>query len=434
MSRAAGPSNYTFFRIKKPTTGVETSIEGKVLAFNYYESIYSPMVTGTLALEDTGNSVVNEKTGVLATIKDGMKITGFEEVSFEIDTAFGSLNFINYPLIVTGSPLNKDEPDRQTIFLNLVSKTEIDSSKKPLTRSYPEAPISDTVQKILKDELKISKDKIDIEKTKNQDKIKGNHRGALDVIQKMCQKSIPAEGMDPGYFFYETQDGFNFKSIDGLIKQGIKEYEENEDYAEHHTYYYFNAFVSNIDKEGKNDFKVLLPPAIRRDEDQLKALRTGLYNVRIITKNSLTGEYKEEIKNLLSDTNLGEKQEKVVDDKDYFKTYSFHISPGADDPGVSDVILNNPADYVPQSNMRYSLLHTQIVQIQVPCNVRLKAGQVIKLYLENITQSNKVEQIYNNFRSGYYMICHLSHSFTPKNSFTSLTLLRDTRELYTSSK
>ena len=434
MSRAAGPSNYTFFRIKKPTTGVETSIEGKVLSFNYYESIYSPMVTGTLALEDTGNSVVNEKTGVLATIKDGMKITGFEEVSFEIDTAFGSLNFINYPLIVTGSPLNKDEPDRQTIFLNLVSKTEIDSSKKPLTRSYPEAPISDTVQKILKDELNISKDKLDIEKTKNQDKIKGNHRGALDVIQKMCQKSIPAEGMDPGYFFYETQDGFNFKSIDGLIKQGIKEYEENEDYAEHHTYYYFNAFVSNIDKEGKNDFKVLLPPAIRRDEDQLKALRTGLYNVRIITKNSLTGEYKEEIKNLLSDTNLGEKQEKVVDDKDYFKSYCFHISPGADDPGVSDVILNNPADYVPQSNMRYSLLHTQIVQIQVPCNVRLKAGQVIKLYLENITQSNKVEQIYNNFRSGYYMICHLSHSFTPKNSFTSLTLLRDTRELYTSSK
>lgn len=434
MSRAAGPSNYTFFRIKKPTTGVETSIEGKVLAFNYYESIYSPMVTGTLALEDTGNSVVNEKTGVLATIKDGMKITGFEEVSFEIDTAFGSLNFINYPLIVTGSPLNKDEPDRQTVFLNLVSKTEIDSSKKPLTRSYPEAPISDTVQKILKDELNISKDKLDIEKTKNQDKIKGNHRGALDVIQKMCQKSIPAEGMDPGYFFYETQDGFNFKSIDGLIKQGIKEYEENEDYAEHHTYYYFNAFVSNIDKEGKNDFKVLLPPAIRRDEDQLKALRTGLYNVRIITKNSLTGEYKEEIKNLLSDTNLGEKQEKVVDDKDYFKSYCFHISPGADDPGVSDAILNNPADYVPQSNMRYSLLHTQIVQIQVPCNVRLKAGQVIKLYLENITQSNKVEQIYNNLRSGYYMICHLSHSFTPKNSFTSLTLLRDTRELYTSSK
>ena len=434
MSRAAGPSNYEYFNIKKPSTGQETGIQGKISAFNYYESIYSPMITGTLLLTDTGGSVIDEKTGVLATIKDGMKITGFEEVSFQIATAKGPLDFKDYPLIVTGSPLNKDESNRQTIFLNLVSSTEILSSSKPLSRSYPEAPISDTVEKILNGELKIPKNKLDIEKTQNQDKVKGNHMGALDVIQKICKKSIPANGKDPGYFFFETQDGYNFKSIDGLIKEGIKKFEDSLKYAYEHTYYYFNAYVSNIEEEGDNDQKVLLPPVIRRDEDLLKALRTGLYNIRRIIKNALTGEYKEEIINLLSDTNLGEKQEKRVPDDFYFKTYCFHISPGADDPGVSDTILNNPADYIPQSNMRYSLLHTQIVQIQVPCNVQLKAGEVIKLYLENITQGNKIEQIYNNFRSGYYMICHLSHSFTPTNSYTSLTLLRDTRELYTSKK
>ena len=163
-------------------------------------------------------------------------------------------------------------------------------------------------------------------------------------------------------------------------------------------------------------------------------MQQGLYCVRICTKNSLTGEYKEEIKNLLSDTNLGEKQEKPVPNDTYLKSYIFHISPGQDDPGVSDKILNNPANYIPQSNMRYSLLHSQIVQIQVPCNVQLKAGQVIKLFLENITQSNKNEQVYNNLRSGYYMIRDLCHSFTTTNSYTSLTLLRDTRELYRSNK
>ena len=87
------------------------------------------------------------------------------------------------------------------------------------------------------------------------------------------------------------------------------------------------------------------------------------------------------------------------------------------------LFLNNPADYVPQANMRYSLLHTQMVDILIPCNLNLRAGEVIKLYLENITQGNKIEQIYNNFRSGYYMICHLSHSFTPTNSYTSLTII-----------
>ena len=429
---AAGPSNYEIFNIKKPSTGQETGIEGRILNFNYYESIYSPMITGRLVIEDTGGTVENEK-GLLATIKDGMKITGFEEVSFKIATAFGDLNFKDYPLIVTGSPATKDEPNRQTTILNLVSKTEMISSSKPLSRNYPEAPISETVTKILNKELKISEDKLDIEKTQNQDKIKGNHLGALDCILKMCKKSIPAEGKDPGYFFYETQDGYNFRSIDGLIKKGIESF-DNEEYAQMHTYYYFGALAAKLDDEYGNDFKVLTTPIVRRDEDQLKAMSEGLYCVRIITKNSLTGEYKEEIKNLLSDTNLGEKQEKVVDDNDYLKTYCFHISPGADDPGVSDTILNNPANYVPQSNMRYSLLHSQIVQIQVPCNVQLKAGQVIKLYLENITQSNKNEQVYNNLRSGYYMIRDLCHSFTTVNSYTSLTLLRDTRELYRSNK
>ena len=427
---AAGASNYTIFQIKKKD--LEVPIQGKILNFNYYESIYSPMITGSIAIEDTGGSVEND-LGILATIKDGMKITGFEEVSFLVTTRYGELDFTRYPLIVTGSPANLDESNRQVALLNMVSKTKIDSSKKPLTRSYPEAPISETVTKILNKELKISKDKLDIEKTQNQDKIKGNHLGALDCILKMCKKSIPAEGKDPGYFFYETQDGYNFRSIDGLIKKGIESF-DNEEYAQMHTYYYFGALAAKLDDEYGNDFKVLTTPIVRRDEDQLKAMSEGLYCVRIITKNSLTGEYKEEIKNLLSDTNLGEKQEKVVDDNDYLKTYCFHISPGADDPGVSDTILNNPANYVPQSNMRYSLLHSQIVQIQVPCNVQLKAGQVIKLYLENITQSNKNEQVYNNLRSGYYMIRDLCHSFTTVNSYTSLTLLRDTRELYRSNK
>ena len=427
---AAGASNYTIFQIKKKD--LEVPIQGKILNFNYYESIYSPMVTGSIAIEDTGGSVEND-LGILATIKDGMKITGFEEVSFLVTTRYGELDFTKYPLIVTGSPANLDESNRQVALLNLVSKTEMVSSSKPLSRNYPEAPISETVTKILNKELKISKDKLDIEKTQNQDKIKGNHQGALDCILKMCKKSIPAEGKDPGYFFYETQDGYNFRSIDGLIKKGIESF-DNEEYAQMHTYYYFGALAAKLDDEYGNDFKVLTTPIVRRDEDQLKALRNGLYNVRIITKNSLTGEYKEEVKNLLSDTNLGEKQEKPVTNEVYLKSYTFHISPGQDDPGVSDTILNNPANYVPQSNMRYSLLHSQIVQIQVPCNVQLKAGQVIKLYLENITQSNKNEQVYNNLRSGYYMIRDLCHSFTTTNSYTSLTLLRDTRELYRSDK
>ena len=134
MSRA-GASLYEVFNIKKPTTGQQTGIEGRVLSFNYYESIYSPMITARLMIEDTGGTIESEN-GVLGTIKDSMKITGFEEVSFKIVTGNGDLDFTDYPLIVTGSPATKDEPNRQTTVLNLVSKTEMISSSKPLSRNY----------------------------------------------------------------------------------------------------------------------------------------------------------------------------------------------------------------------------------------------------------------------------------------------------------
>ena len=45
---AAGASNYTIFQIKKKD--LEVPIQGKILNFNYYESIYSPMVTGSIAV------------------------------------------------------------------------------------------------------------------------------------------------------------------------------------------------------------------------------------------------------------------------------------------------------------------------------------------------------------------------------------------------
>ena len=58
-------------------------------------------------------------------------------------------------------------------------------------------------------------------------------------------------------------------------------------------------------------------------------------------------------------------------------------------------------------------------------NAKLTVGECIRLNFENITQDNKVEKELNEHRSGNYLIMHLCHSFTPNNSFTSLTLARD---------
>ena len=430
---AAGASNYTLFQVTKPNRGVVVRTEGKILGFDYFESVYSPMVSANLMIEDTGGTVANKK-GLRGTLKDALPIEGFEEIAFVILTATGELNFEKNPMVVTGSPMNIDSPQKQTTFIPLVSNYAIKNASKPLDRVYPDAPISEIVQKILSDPtlLKVPKSRQFIEKTSNQDKVGGNNELPLDVILQLCKKSIPENGNDPGYFFFETKSGFKFQSIDGLISKG-KEKFENDSYKETHTYNYSSALEANLDNN-KNDYKVLLAPLVRRDQDQLSSLRNGQYNVRICTMDTLTQKYEEKVVNLLSKSNLGEKQKSPVDNKKFSKSYTYILNPGADDKGVGFEVINDPSNYEPKAHMRYGLLHSQLIDIQVPCNTLLEAGDVIKLQLENITQDEKLLQIYNEHRSGYYLILHLCHHFDTDNSYTSLTLARDTYGLYTSKK
>ena len=74
--------------------------------------------------------------------------------------------------------------------------------------------------------------------------------------------------------------------------------------------------------------------------------------------------------------------------------------------------------------MRYSLLHSQLMSIQVPCNILLEAGDVIKTSLIKSLSGN------DEWLSGYYIIKDLRHGihFTESGiqCLTHLRLVRDT--------
>ena len=71
----------------------------------------------------------------------------------------------------------------------------------------------------------------------------------------------------------------------------------------------------------------MIPPIVKRDQNILNALKHGQYNVRVSTMNTLTGEYEEKVENLLSSSNLGDKQKIPVDTNNFSKTYSYIINP-----------------------------------------------------------------------------------------------------------
>ena len=436
----AGPSNYQVLRMEKSDENNPQSIgvEGKTISFNYYESIYSPMITANATIVDTGDSVV-DKRGNLATIKDGFPLEhdGTETFKFKISNENGTITSLK-PLVVTASPVTLDQSTRQVLTLELKSKFSIESSSNPRLSSYGIGTVDESVKKILK-ENKLPFRNENIEKSSTVDKIEGKNETPIDLIFNLTRKCKPVKGA-PGFFFYETQEGFNFRSIESLIEQGMNEYKENESVRDVRTYKYFNNQRQDLGSN-EDDYNMVKMPILKRDHNLFNALKAGVYNVRIQTKNLLTGEFKDNVVNLLDKDSsyLGSKPKKIVDQNEnklekYCKTYSYVLAPGNVDEGVSDKITNSPAEYEPQAMMRYSMLHSQVLEIQVPCNILLMAGQVIKLEMENVTGGNKVLQRENQHRSGFYLILHLSHHFDPKHSYTSMTLARDTYGLYTSSK
>lgn len=439
QAAAAQASNYSFLSVKREGRK-PVNIQGKTVNLDYYESVYSPTVTASITELDSGGSVFSQKDGIRGTLKDALPIEGFEDVAFQIQTLFGRLDYYtrNLPFKVTGTPNIIEDGINQSILLRLVSPYEIDNAQTPI-KSYYKGRINETVEKLLK-ELNIPESKLKniydpkkstIEDTQNNEQVTGRSRSPFEIILDLCKKSIPVKG-DPGFFFYQTQDGFHFKSIDTLINEGIKLLEENKNYRRGHTYEYKPG---TLEEDSNNNFKILESPKIIKDQDVLESLENGTYSVRFITTNPLDFKTTEKVVNLLSQSNLGKSQKPNpnVDENKFHATYSSILDIGSSDPGVSVIELNNPVRWEALANMRYNLLHAQVVQIQVPCNINLKAGEVVRIHLGNISLDEKLYSIWNENRSGDYLILHLCHHFDPESSYTSMTLARDTYGLYKNS-
>ena len=220
----------------------QADITAKTVSFNYFESVYSPEITANLIFLDASGSIkADKKEDVqerLGSIKSSLPIIGEEKLTFKVKSKSGTIDFSKKPLLVNTSPVVSEDTNRQSVFLSLVSKPAIDNEQiKNPTITY-KGRISDTVKKILK-ELNITD--IDVDSTRNNYDFISRSKGGLDLVTDLCRRSIPVNG-DPGYFFYETQDGHNFKAIDNLISEEPVE-----------TYTYTGGLLANLEND-ENDF------------------------------------------------------------------------------------------------------------------------------------------------------------------------------------
>ena len=404
-------------------------ITNSILGIDYYEDILSPCITMTIDLMNAYS------------IFNGLPIRGGESVAMEIETVFGNFRLDGEKAMFVTKLSGLDAQRKSESFtLHLTSKEALQNETVRCCKKYNNSNINTHVEDILTNTLqttKIGK----IEQTSNTYSFIGNNKKPFHILTWLGPKSISAHSKSgnsgkeakgtSGFLFYENIDGFNFRSIDSLVSNTqIQNSSSDKENIPKYTFDGIGAIQAN---DLNNNFKIL-NYNYEKNIDLMKSLRVGMYVNKTYFYNMYTQEldiYKYRLKDELGDKTLGGNESIAISEQ--FGDSITRILVRASDHGILDskgTFAQSGRDNADMSKSfsRYNLLFTQALNINIPCNVKLKAGDIIYAQFPQMESAQTGEV--DKEQSGNYLIKELRHHFSPNEMLTSLRLVRDSYGLY----
>ena len=429
---AVDKSLYEKFIIESVNRAKTADISAGVVGFSYFEDVFSPMITARVVVANTGNAIEGED-GKIQSLYNGFPLRGGERLQIKIAGNSQDNDGLEFNDFYVGSITDvMIDSGRELFTLNLISREAITNETIRVGKKFPSSQkISDSVGDICKNYL--SSDKLyDVDETQNPYGFYGNMRKPFTVLTMLASKSVPGNvsGKDAtaGYFFFETKEGFRFKSIDSLIR--------TPPYPE--KYVYAPGIIDTDDTT--KDFKIL-EFKTTKNQNLIENLERGAYCSNRTYLNPLTFEYTPTTQKIfkLEDysgkiENLGEDIDVVLpslsanDNRTLASVPSRYIC-GILDIGTTDTKVSqegnaDPAKIHSQAMMRYNTLFTQILTMTIPLNTNLTAGDILNCEFPRIDQQERKEP--DEVQSGLYLVKKLTHFFDSKGSYTKLQLVRDT--------
>ncbi len=383
-------------------------------SIQYYESIDSPVIS--LSIDD----VIDVDQFV-----SRYGITGGEYLILEIALSEDAKRNGQKDFKITGKHkmmLNavrdvRTLSGKQIASFDFVSVEAIVNETAKVNKRYS-GNIQNIVKEILIDDKKGIKTDKKLEKDKSFNKYTfvGNLKRPFEVIQWLCPKAA-SKDLDCGFLFYETLDGFNFRSIQELLKQKeTKTFKRTDDSLSQSSE--FNITENRMDQS--NDIGM--------------NLRRGMYANRTIyidleSQTFSVDDYKiSKLEGLKNPPKLPNKLE------DFPTRLMFRaIDVGAMQKGSTKKQAEKRTELAKYQNKAYArnnLLFSQSLSIVVPFNTDLRAGQTVKIELPYKNESGKQDwtggKKDSTDVSGKYLIHRLKHEIGDNSSHTQLTLIRDT--------
>ena len=429
-------------------------LAGGVSVLQYFESILADTVRVSVNYTDTGHTIKSEDDDTVMAAVEGLPIVGTESCKVIIED--NNENEIELELFINKVTPIQETSKINTVNLELVSKEFILNEKIRVNTRF-DGKVSDHITKIIQDlpDYFDTDKEIDIEKTDNNYNFIGNNKKPFYVLNTLSKKSVPDGklGKSAGFFFWETSEGFHFKSIDTLLdpeKNKIKK---------------AILFDNTFDEDGAS-----IPPAydmkaLEYKEDNRVNIKDkmllGAYSTKIITFDPYSCEYKVTTRTVKdeatrvsgtstpedegSEKNLttGGEELPVLNpifdreglNKEYSRT-TYYVNdtgtlPSGSGLGEEQQQLEKSRDpnfvqsqIVNQSIRRYNQFYASQVTITIPGDFSLHAGDSLFVDAPAVTADKSKGEV-NHRTGGLYIITDLCHYVSSNGTYTKLNLVRD---------
>ena len=402
--------------------GKNASLVNGILRLTYHESILQDSVKAYIVYSDVGNAVDGKS------VLEGLPLVGTEDFKLEMED--NNDQKLKLKMIVnTVVPLFEDS-QKNVVSLELVSEEFIrnEMGESRCRNRYMDAKVDEHVKRIFEDRLKTKK-KLDIEETHNKYNFIGGNRKPFYMLNLISKQGIPkdGDGNSAGFLFFETADGYRFKSIEGLFKQKKKKS------------YVFNNSPDGIKGvpagyDGKlldhqSDSTINIQSKMSMGAYKTKIVLFDTYNCKYSVKEQTAEEVKKKVE--LAGKDLPKFNKKFDTVKHDFTRTTLYVVDSGSLPGGSteQQIKNNTEDNfkaistLNQSIRRYNQLFSGMMEVTIAGDFSLHAGDVI--FVDIFSVDAEKSDTVNKESGGLYIIADLCHYVSNEGTYTKMNLARD---------
>jgi hypothetical protein len=407
------------------------SLREILIELNLYESVFKHTLTGNMVLADT--------TNLLAVYP----IVGYETFTITFDN----------PDITKSNPITKEfriynvsdynitGEQSAGYVLHFISEEFIINSHTKISKSYIGKNISDIVQSIYEDYIESDKSLV-IEETRNLHDVIIPNWSPFYSMTWLSSRGMSEEYNGANYFFFETLDGFNFVSLEGLIDEVRKDMGLYPDGTK-------MKYIYGIKNVGEgDDYTMATNYMVDQTFNVLHNLSLGMYGNKLITHDIVRRSYTEydfdyketyedyihvEENNTSNNTSENQQSTMLQSDTldDFSEKYDSHrmmIPVHYQLYGGIRVPNRNTSHHERTIQSRVSQLqqlNTYKLVLTVPGDPHRRSGDLIYFECPNVGVSNSGEISEDVLYSGNYIVLAVRNKFSKESHETVLELVKD---------